>query len=147
MLTIHEADDLLLSAIRNGAVGYLLKNIPIAKLVQTLHGLENGELAMSRRMTTRIVEEFSRTEKTHEFGNHSANKLTMRELEVLHLLGTGATNQNIADRLVLSENTIKVHVHNILEKLNLRNRREAAQYSRRYEFDLPPLPVPYRNKK
>jgi DNA-binding NarL/FixJ family response regulator len=147
MLTIYEADDLLLSAIRNGAVGYLLKNIPISKLVKALRSLANGEVAISRRMTTRIVEEFSRIGKTHDFGNHNADMLTMREMEILQILSTGATNQNIADHLVLSENTVKVHVHNILEKLNLRNRREAALYARRYEFDLSQLTETYRNKK
>ncbi len=147
MLTIHEEDDLLLSAIRFGAVGYLLKNIPILKLVKTLRGLANGEVALSRKMTTRIVEEYSRIGKTHESNDHCANILTTRELEVLQLLGNGATNQNIANRLVLSENTVKVHVHNILDKLNLRNRREAAEFARRYEFDLLPLPSPYRNKE
>jgi len=147
MLTIHEADDLLISAIRNGAVGYLLKNIPISKLVKTLQGLANGEAALSRKMTNRIVEEFSRIGKTHENGNHSASILTTRELEILQLLGTEATKQHIAEHLVISENTVKVHVHNILEKLNLRNRREAAQYARRYEFDLLPWPTPYQQKK
>ena len=147
MLTIHESDDLFLAAIRNSAVGYLLKNIPISKLLKTLRGLANGEAALSRKMTARIVEEYSRTGKTHEFGNHGEKMLTTRELEILQLLGTGATNHEIADRLVLSENTVKVHVHNILEKLNLRNRLEAAQYARRCDFGLLPLPYPDRNKK
>jgi len=142
MLTIHDTDELLLSAIRSGAAGYLLKDIPISKLVMSLRGLAQGEIALSRRMTTRIVEEFRRVGKTQELGNHNTTDvLTMRELEILQLLGTGATNQNIADRLVLSENTVKVHVHNILEKLNLRNRREAALYARRCNFGLLPSPA------
>ena len=147
MLTIYERDDLLLASIRNGAVGYLLKNIPTSKLLMTLRGLANGEAALSRTMTARVVEEYQRIGRTSEFGDNNLNILTMRELEVLQLLGIGATNQDIADRLVLSENTVKVHVHNILEKLKLRNRREAAQYVRRYDFSLLPTHRPYRPKK
>lgn len=146
MLTIHERDDLLLAAIRNGAVGYLLKNISTSKLLTTLRGLSNGEVALSRMMTARVVEEYQRIGKTRQLGDDSLDKLTMRELEVLQFLGIGATNQDIANRLVLSENTVKVHVHNILEKLNLRNRREAAQYVRHYDSGLLPTPLPYRNR-
>ena len=146
MLTIHESDDLLLAAIRNGADGYLLKNIVTSKLLVALRGLANGEVALSRTMTARVIEEYQRVGKTHEFGNNSGKILTMRELEVLQLLGTGAKNQDIANRLVLSENTVKVHVHNILEKLDLRNRREAGQYARRYDFGLLPSPLPNRGK-
>ena len=147
MLTIHETDDLLLAAIRNGAVGYLLKNIPITKLLMTLRGLANGEAALSRTMTARIMEDYQRSIKTQELGNHSMNILTTRELEIFHILSTGATNQDIANRLVLSENTVKVHIHNILEKLNLRNRHEATQYAQRYNIGLVPTPPPSRNNK
>jgi DNA-binding NarL/FixJ family response regulator len=147
MLTIHDAEDLMVIAIRNGAVGYILKNIPVSKLIKILHSVEKGEAALSRKMTSRIVEEFSKVGKTQEPDNNGARSLTMRELEILKILGTGATNQEIAERLVISENTVKVHVHNILEKLDLRNRREAGQFARQYDFGLPPTPVLHRNDK
>jgi DNA-binding NarL/FixJ family response regulator len=136
VLTIYESEDLLLAAIRNGAVGYLLKNIPISKLILTLRGLANGEAALSRMMTARIIEDYQRIGKTQQFDKNNMNGLTMRELEVLRLLGGGLTNQVMAEHLGLAENTVKVHVHNILEKLNLKNRHEAAQYSRRFDFEL-----------
>jgi DNA-binding NarL/FixJ family response regulator len=145
MLTINETDDLLISAIRNGAAGYLLKNIPISKLVKILHGVVNGEAALSRKMTARIMEEFSQVGKTQQFIAQNVNSqsalLTTRESEILQLLGNGATNQEIAERLVISVNTVKVHVHNILEKLDLRNRREAAKYASRYDFGLISIPT------
>lgn len=147
MLTIHETDDLLLAAIRNGAVGYLLKTIPISKLLMSLRGLANGEAVLSRTMTARIVKEYQRNGKTHEFNSRSQNTLSTRELEILGHLTTGATNQDIAKRLVLSENTVKVHIHNILEKLNLRNRHEAAQYAQSHNIGLVPTPPPNRNNK
>jgi DNA-binding NarL/FixJ family response regulator len=93
------------------------------------------------------VEEYQRSRKTREFGSHSMNTLTTREFEILQLLSTGATNQDIANRLVLSENTVKVHIHNILEKLNLRNRHEASQYALRHNIGLVPTPPPSRNNK
>jgi len=142
MLTINESDDLLISAIRNGAVGYLLKNIPIAKLITILQAVENGEAALSRRMTARIVEEFRQIGKSRQVSDQNEQLLTVREAEILRLLGTGATNQVIADQLVISVNTVKVHVHNILEKLNLRNRREAEQFARRHDFGLASRSVP-----
>lgn len=133
MLTITESDDLLIRSIRNGAAGYLLKNIPIAKLVRILQGVADGEAALSRRMTARIVEEFSQIGKAQPVINQNELPLTQRETEILRLLGTGATNRDIADRLVISVNTVKVHVHNILEKLQLRNRREAEQFARQHD--------------
>jgi DNA-binding NarL/FixJ family response regulator len=131
MLTIHETDDLLLSAIRNGAAGYLLKNISSSKLVMSLHALERGETALSRTMVTRIVGEFQRIGKTRETDSGIMNLLTAREVEVLRMLGKGAMNEEIAARLYISKNTVKVHIHNILSKLNFQNRQEAAQFARR----------------
>lgn len=145
MLTINESDDLLISAIRNGAVGYLLKNIPIAKLITILHAVENGEAALSRRMTARIVEEFTQIGKSRQVNGQNEQLLTVREAEILRLLGTGATNQVIADQLVISVNTVKVHVHNILEKLNLRNRREAEQFAQSHDFSLVSSSAPSSN--
>jgi two-component system NarL family response regulator len=147
MLTIHETDNLLLDAIRNGAAGYLLKNTPINKLLVILRGLENGEAALSLTMTGRIVKEFQRNNKPSGFGRDSMNTLTARELEILDFLMTGATNQDIAERLVLSENTVKVHIHNILEKLNLRNRHEATKYAQRYQIGLVPSASPSQSNK
>lgn len=132
-LTVHEEDDRLFAALRCGAKGYLLKNVPISKLLTFLRGVEFGEAAISRKMASRILDEFARLEPTAQrtpAPNTPGNDLTTRELEVLEELTTGASNREIADRLVIAENTVKNHMRNILNKLNLKNRREAARFAR-----------------
>jgi DNA-binding NarL/FixJ family response regulator len=129
MLTIHETEDLLLSAIRNGAVGYLVKSIASSKLIMSLRALERGEAALSRTMISSLVGELQRTSRHYEADQGHLRLLTARELEVLKLIGTGARNQEIAKRLVISENTVKVHVHNVIKKMNFRSRKEAVEFS------------------
>jgi DNA-binding NarL/FixJ family response regulator len=143
MLTVYETDDLLLGAVRSGAKGYLYKNTPISKLLAALRALERGEPAISRTMAGRILEEFTRLGSVKEpVENNNISGLTLRELEVLKLLGTGASNREIAESLFISINTVKIHVHNLLEKLSLRNRREATWFARRHGLEAPPLPLP-----
>jgi len=131
VLTTSDSDKSLFSAIRCGAVGYLLKNIPMSKLVLSLRALDRGEAALSRRQTRRLINEFQRMGKLHNQNHFDIDVLTPRELEVLSLLSTKATNQEIAETLTISENTVKVHVHNILDKLEFRNRYEAGNFARR----------------
>jgi DNA-binding NarL/FixJ family response regulator len=129
-LTIYEADDNLFEAIRSGAKGYLLKNIPSNKLVQALLDVEQGKPALSRAMTAKLMEGFSHT-STEVKPNHNAfDKLSPREMEVLQEVVNGASNREIAHSLFISENTVKHHMHNILEKLGVENRRQAANYAR-----------------
>ncbi|MFN8456774.1 MAG: response regulator transcription factor [Anaerolineae bacterium] len=133
-LTVHEEDDRLFAAIRSGAKGYLLKNVPVAKLLTFLQGVEQGEAAISPVMASRILEEFSRLEPRRGRERTDTGELTSRELEVLRELAQGVSNREIADHLVIAENTVKNHVRNILAKLNLRNRREAANFARQQEL-------------
>ena len=131
-LTVHEQDSRLFAAIRCGAKGYLLKNVPVSKLLEYLRGVERGEAALSPAMTSQILQEFARGGLGRNSDPDEVAELTSRELEVLRELATGASNQEIAQRLVIAENTVKVHVRNILAKLNLKNRREAASYAQRH---------------
>lgn len=131
-LTVHEEDDRLFAAIRSGAKGYLLKNVPVSKLLAFLRGIERGEVAISRAMTSRIFKEFARTQPGQETAQTLPTELTSRELEVIKELSTGASNREIAEHLFISENTVKNHVRNILAKLNLRNRREVADFAHRH---------------
>ncbi len=131
-LTVHEQDDRLFAAIRSGAKGYLLKNVPVSRLLTYLRGVECGEAAISGAMTSRILDEFARLGSARASGQAEVRELTSREIVILKELTTGATNREIASRLFISENTVKNHVGNILTKLNLRNRREAASFAHRH---------------
>lgn len=128
-LTMSEEDEDLFAAIRSGAKGYLLKNMHPSKLISTLRSVQKGESALSRSMTLRLMEELARTKEPPRPGDPT---LTRRELEVLRELASGLSNQEIAERLFISENTVKYHVHSILEKLNLSDRRDAALYAREH---------------
>jgi DNA-binding NarL/FixJ family response regulator len=129
-LTVHENDERLFAAIRTGAKGYLLKNQSVKNLLASLRALNKGEAAISRTMMTRIMEEFQRGEHPQDDPPPGLSELTTREVEILRELATNASNREISARLFISENTVKNHVHNILEKLKLSNRREAVEYAR-----------------
>jgi len=129
-LTMSDTDENLFAAIRSGAKGYLVKNMSPSKLVTTIRSVQQGESALSRSMTLRLMEELSRTKEPERLGDSSLAKLTRRETDVLRELATGLTNKEIAKRLYISENTVKYHVHSILEKLNLSDRRAAAKFAK-----------------
>lgn len=135
ILTHHESDELLIDSIRHGAVGYILKNTPASKLIASLHAIKRGEAALARRMTRKLVAEYQRMGGLYQPAKIDLSILTERELQVLKLLSESATNQEIADRLFIAINTVKVHVHNILRKLKLRNRREAREFARRHNIN------------
>jgi two-component system NarL family response regulator len=135
-LTNNDSKDLFFLAIRNGAFGYLLKRIPLSKLLLSINAIEKGEAALSRTMTSQLVGEFQRIAKTDN--NDLSSKidaLTPRELEVLQLLSINASNQDIANYLTIAENTVKVHVRNLLEKLKFHNRHQAGRFTRRHGIE------------
>jgi len=125
MLTVHDDAQTLFLAITAGAQGYLLKNTRSRELLEQLRGLARGEAAISRRLAARILDEIRG--HTEPFGPEEA--LTAREMEVLELVVARLSNAEIADRLVVSEHTVKNHMKNILSKLHLHNRHQAAAYS------------------
>src|SRR5439155_17095484 len=141
MLTVHDATDKLLEAIKAGAQGYLVKNIRSTELLDQLRGLKRGEAAITRRMAARILEEFQRGQAA-PVREESASDLTARELEVLELVADRLSNKEIAARLVISEHTVKNHLKNILSKLHLRSRREAADYGLARGLFRPSEPTP-----
>jgi DNA-binding NarL/FixJ family response regulator len=143
MLTVHDATDKLLEAIKAGAQGYLVKNIRSSELLDQLRGLKHGEAAITRRMAARILEEFQRSQTTMGVREESAADLTARELEVLELVADRLSNKEIASRLVISEHTVKNHLKNILGKLHLRSRREAADYGLARGWVRPAEPASY----
>ena len=124
MLTASEADDHLFQAMRLGAAGYLLKDLDADELFDLLGGLERGEVVMTRAMSSRLLRQASSADS-----NPSTEALTEREIDVLRLVAQGASNQQIADELFISINTVKVHLRNILDKLRVDNRAQAAVYA------------------
>ena len=131
-LTVHEAEDDLFAAIRSGAKGYLLKNIPVAKMIDAIKGMMRGEAPISREMTSQILAEFARNRRPEAEMVQTDQIFTPRELDVLAQVVTGASNKEIADELFVSVNTVKNHIHNMLCKLDLKNRRELAKYAEQH---------------
>lgn len=130
MLTVSDDDEYLFEAIKSGAQGYLLKNLEPEELHDFLKGVSQGEAPISGAMAARILSEFAQqAQRLRATLQPQGNILTAREREVLQFVSRGATNKEIAHALCVSENTIKNHLRNILEKLHLQNRVQAAAYA------------------
>lgn len=129
-LTVHEDDKRLFAAIRCGAKGFLPKGVPVAKLLTYLRGVEKGDAAITPAMTGRVLERLAQTEPRDTPAHSAVASLTEREKQVLKELATGASNREIANHLVISEQTVKNHVSHILAKLGLKSRHEAADIAR-----------------
>jgi len=131
ILTVSDEDQNLFEAIKSGAQGYLLKKIEPQTLFQTLRGVLEGEAPLSRVMATKLLAEFARQRRAASEPRTPTATLTEREKEVLGLLAAGKTNKEIAGALAIAENTVKNHLKNILEKLHLENRVQAATFALR----------------
>jgi DNA-binding NarL/FixJ family response regulator len=125
-LTIHEEEEKIFDAIRQGARGFLPKHVTSTQLVEYLRALKQGDYAMDPKNIRRIIEQFAHSPLPPRppAASLDADTLTPRELEILQELKTGATNRDIAERLVISEQTVKNHVSRILKKRNLKSRYE-----------------------
>jgi DNA-binding NarL/FixJ family response regulator len=132
ILTQESSEELFLAAIRNGAVGFLLKNISISNLIASLHALARGESLIPRELESPLVREFQRLANTWNDGQIQLDVLSPRELQIFGLVGGDATYEEIAEDLAISINTVKVHVHHIYEKLNFRDHRALKHYAKRY---------------
>ena len=144
----EEPDGLLVEAIQWGVKGFIPKDTPLSHVLHALQALAKGEMIIPRNLTQRIAEELIRLNGTLKMiaadpgvatlpGELRVELLTPREQEVLLHLGTGASNQEIAREMAISVNTVRVHVHNILEKLELRNRREASRFAVQSSLQFP----------
>jgi DNA-binding NarL/FixJ family response regulator len=140
-LTVYEADDKLFAALRMGAKGYLLKSVASSDLLSSLRALEKGEKAVSRKMMSSVLDEFSRTQLPDAGKAAMLMRLSPREVDVLRELESGATNVVIAQRLFLSENTVKHHIRNVLDKLGVENRRQAGTLARQNGIKSKYVPV------
>ncbi|MFN2273838.1 MAG: response regulator [Anaerolineales bacterium] len=126
MLTSSEEDEHLYQAVQLGAAGYLLKSLDADELFNLLEGVMRGEAAMTRAMAAKLLRGVARRSVNTDRGEES---LTERELVVLRLVASGASNAQIAEELCISINTVKSHLRSILEKLQLDNRTQAATYA------------------
>jgi len=130
MLTDSEAEQDLFSALTAGAKGYLLKTIGVDDLIKSVGLIARGEVVVSSPIGGKLLNEVSSTRGEKEATKgESKTGLSDRETEIIKLVAKGATNKEIAERLVIAQNTVKVHIKNILKKLELRNKQQAAAYA------------------
>jgi len=131
VLTVSEMETDLFAAVKFGATGYLLKKAEPEELISAILHIARGEVIVSPLMATKLLTEFKdlTTEGEKESVKQTDADLSPREGDVLQLVAQGATNKEIADSLFISENTVKTHLRNIMEKLHLANRSQAAAYA------------------
>ncbi|MGH2891841.1 MAG: response regulator [Solirubrobacteraceae bacterium] len=125
ILTTFDLDEYVYDALRAGASGFLLKDVPARQLVAAIRTIREGDALLSPSITRRLIEEFSAS-RAPATPAVELDELTPRELEVFRLLATGKTNGEIADELVIGETTVKTHVTRILMKLGVRDRVQAV---------------------
>ncbi len=142
MLTTFDDEEYIVDALRAGASGYLLKDIPAQDLAKAVQAAHKGIYQLDPAVVSKVVASLAGANKaeipvaasppvdTPLRVSPTLNDLTSREIEVLRLIATGATNREIAERLVISEGTVKNHISNILSRLGLRDRTQAALYAR-----------------
>jgi DNA-binding NarL/FixJ family response regulator len=135
MLTVSEDDHMLFEAIKSGAQGYLLKNLQAAEFFELLEGVQRGEAAITRSLAGRILDEFGAHPRRR--AADPRDELTDRERDVLRAVSGGASNREVAAALHISENTVKFHMKNILDKLHLHTRAEVIAYAARKTWPPP----------
>jgi two-component system NarL family response regulator len=128
MLTVSDEEEDLYEAVKAGATGYLLKEISIEEVANAIRAVTTGQSLISPSMASKLLSEFNNLAKQAQ-QKVLAPKLTERELQVLKLVAQGLSNREVAEQLFISENTVKNHVRNILEKLHLHSRMEAVVYA------------------
>src|SRR4051794_8231117 len=129
VLTSFSEDEQVFASIKAGAQGYLMKDVLPSELAKAIRTVYRGEAQLDPEIARKLMHEFSNPQPTKP-----KHDLTERELEVLRLISLGKTNRDISEELVLSEKTVKTHVSNILQKLHLSDRTQAAVYALRQKI-------------
>jgi DNA-binding NarL/FixJ family response regulator len=132
ILTTFDYEDYVFEAIKAGAMGYLLKDVPATELVATIRQVHAGEPSIQPKIASKLLIEFGRKglPSTGTSRSTQQEELSPREIEILKLLAEGASNRKIAEKLVLAEGTVKNHVSNIMSKLHTENRTQAVHLAR-----------------
>ncbi|HEU5330495.1 MAG: response regulator [Thermomicrobiales bacterium] len=139
VVTASEDDANLFEAIKSGAQGYIFKNLESGPFFTLLNGVMRGEPALTPNLARKLLQEFARPTPPPQPQQAQPELLTAREREVLQLLVEGVTsNRDLADRLFISENTVKYHLRNILDRLHLQNRAQVIAYALRSGLVEPP---------
>ena len=126
MLTTFDMDEYVYDALRAGASGFLLKDVPPEQLIDGIRAVANGDALLAPSVTRRLIEEFVRSAPSRTEPPAGLDELTTREVEVLRLIARGFSNAEIAKELFVSETTVKTHVAHVLMKLNVRDRVQAV---------------------
>jgi DNA-binding NarL/FixJ family response regulator len=145
MLTTFDLDEYVYTALGEGASGFLLKDTPPDRIIAAVHTIAAGEILIAPRITQRLIETYAHHHRTVATRTPRLDELTARETEVLLLVGNGLSNTQIAERLVLSEATVKTHVKRIMGKLRLVSRAQAVVVAYESGLVVPsavPLPAP-----
>lgn len=137
MLTVHADEEFLFEAIKVGAMGYLLKDCTPEELIRAIRVVHEGEGLLAPTMAAKVMREFARTKETKDLVG-VLNLLTPREIEILQQVAGGLANKEIAHRLSISERTVKNHLSNIMEKLHVNSRTQAAVFALRSGLMPPP---------
>jgi len=141
MLTTFDLDKYVYTALGAGASGFLLKETSPQRIIAAVHAIAAGDILIAPHITRRLVETYAKHHQTMAARDHRLQELTARETEVLRLVGNGLSNAQIAERLVLSEATVKTHVKRLMSKLRLTSRAQAVVLA--YESG---LVVPIRSR-
>ncbi len=133
VLTTFDDDEYVFDGLRAGAVGYLLKDVSSEKLFEAIRAADRGEYFLQPSITAKVMAEFSRLSRIAPSSVEVlAEPLSPREMEILRLVATGASNREIADTLVIAEGTVKNHLTNILGKLSVKDRMQAVLKAKEY---------------
>ena len=134
LLTSSESEEDLLSAIKSGASGYVVKDTPLPQLVESINDVVRGGSVISPMMASKLFANVRQLLRHRDIVAGRRPTLTGREVEVLQLVAQGMTSREIGEKLFISENTVKNHVRNILDKLGLHSRSEAVMYALREDL-------------
>jgi DNA-binding NarL/FixJ family response regulator len=131
-LTTFDDDEYVFEGLRAGGRGYVLKDTPSEELAAMIWKVHRGEAVLGGQITSKVIEEFGRLSRSPGTGGAGSESLSERELEVLKLVASGASNREIAKTLYITEGTVKNHISNVLRKLGFRDRTQAALYAQEH---------------